>query len=222
MLASAVFAFETTLQPFGLLPLLGSCATAYLVSSLLMRNSIMTEKISRRGIRTPEEYLADPLDQILVREIASQAVISLKPQQSIAQIKQWLTLQDDNSSHQGYPVIDDLGTLVGMVTRRDITGPKAQDNLTLADVMSQPPKFVYDDSTVRQASDHMVNHNIGRLPVVSRAMPHQLIGIITRSDILSGYRRRMQETSVDEPSLRLFGMRLKRSSGRAGKANDAS
>ncbi len=51
MLASVVFAFETTLQPLGLLPLLGGCAASYLISMLLMRNSLMTEKISRRGIR---------------------------------------------------------------------------------------------------------------------------------------------------------------------------
>ena len=46
-------------------------------------------------------------------------------------------------------------------------------------------KFVYDDCTVRQAADHMVNHNIGRLPVVLRNEPTRLIGIVTRSDILS-------------------------------------
>ena len=85
MLASAIFAFETTLQPFGMLPLLGSCAAAYLVSSLLMRNSIMTEKISRRGVKTPDEYVADPLDQILVRTIATKQVVTLNSRQTIAQ-----------------------------------------------------------------------------------------------------------------------------------------
>jgi H+/Cl- antiporter ClcA len=53
MLASAVFAFETTLQPLGLLPLLGGCASAYFVSALLMRNTIMTEKIAPRGVQVP-------------------------------------------------------------------------------------------------------------------------------------------------------------------------
>ena len=54
LLASVVFAFETTRQPMGLLPLLGGCSAAYLVSLLLMRNSIMTEKIARRG--TPRAH----------------------------------------------------------------------------------------------------------------------------------------------------------------------
>lgn len=57
LLASVVFAFETTRQPMGLLPLLGGCAAAFLISSLLMRHSIMTEKIARRGVRVPNEYI---------------------------------------------------------------------------------------------------------------------------------------------------------------------
>jgi chloride channel protein, CIC family len=60
-LTSVVFAFETTLQPFGLLPLLAGCAAAYLVSSLLMRNTIMTEKIARRGVIVPTDYLAETI-----------------------------------------------------------------------------------------------------------------------------------------------------------------
>jgi len=55
LLASVVFAFETTLQPLGLLPLLGGCSASFLVSALLMRNTIMTEKIVRRGVRVPAE-----------------------------------------------------------------------------------------------------------------------------------------------------------------------
>jgi CIC family chloride channel protein len=207
MLASAVFAFETTLQPVGLLPLLGSCAKDNLVASLLMRTSIMTEKISRRGIRTPEEYVPDPLNHVLVREIASHEVVTLNSTQSVAQVREWLVAQGEINKHQGYPVVDDDGILVGVITRRVLAGQQSNASATLADVMTQPPRFVYEDCTVRQASDHMLNHNVGRLPVVSRAKPQRLLGIVTRSDIMSGYRRRLSETAMDEPSLRLFGVR---------------
>jgi H+/Cl- antiporter ClcA len=62
LLASVVFAFETTRQPLSLLPLLGGCAAAYLISCAIMRNSIMTEKIARRGVRVPDEW-GDPESQ---------------------------------------------------------------------------------------------------------------------------------------------------------------
>ncbi len=55
-LASVVFAFELTHQPLGLLPLFSGCAGSYLVSCLFMRNTIMTEKIARRGVKVPDGY----------------------------------------------------------------------------------------------------------------------------------------------------------------------
>lgn len=61
LLTSIVFAFETTGQPNGLLPLLGGCIAAYFVSFFMMEGSIMTEKIRRRGVATPENYEADLL-----------------------------------------------------------------------------------------------------------------------------------------------------------------
>jgi H+/Cl- antiporter ClcA/predicted transcriptional regulator len=203
MLASAVFAFETTLQPVGLLPLLGGCSAAYLISSLLMRNSIMTEKIARRGIRTPDEYLADPLDQILVRDIASKPVISLNAHESLIDLRLRLTTTTDDF-HQGYPVIDHNGTLSGVVARRDLLNCDLDTHRIVADIIQKPAIYVYDDCTVRQAADQMVNHDIGRLPVVSRQQPRRMIGIITRSDVLSGYRKRLRESRRDEPTIRLF------------------
>src|SRR5205085_8016102 len=74
LLTSVVMAFETTLQPLGLLPLLGGCTAAYLVSSLFMKNTLMTEKIVRRGVNVPSEYSADYLEQVLVRDVISKPV----------------------------------------------------------------------------------------------------------------------------------------------------
>jgi predicted transcriptional regulator len=50
----------------------------------------------------------------------------------------------------------------------------------------------------------MVNHSIGRLPVVSRERPHRLIGIITRSDVLSVFQRHLKESELQSPTISLF------------------
>jgi H+/Cl- antiporter ClcA len=63
LLASVVFAFETTHQSAGLLPLLGGCSSAYLVSCLFMMHSIMTEKIARRGVPAHGEYSVNLLEE---------------------------------------------------------------------------------------------------------------------------------------------------------------
>jgi CIC family chloride channel protein len=61
-LTSALFAFEATRQPLGIVPILGTCCTAYLVSRALYVDSIMTLKITRRGVHVPHEYVPAPLE----------------------------------------------------------------------------------------------------------------------------------------------------------------
>src|SRR5690242_4407802 len=90
LLASVVFAFETTRQSLSLLPLLAGCSAAYLVSLLMMRSSIMTEKLARRGARVRTEYAADYLSQILVRDGASHDVVSLRAGDTLAEVRSWL------------------------------------------------------------------------------------------------------------------------------------
>src|SRR4051794_15322873 len=100
LLTSVVFAFKTTLQPLGLLPLLGGCSASFLVSCLLMRNTIMTEKIARRGVRVPAEYEADFLDTVLVRSVMSKSVVSLLANQTLGQVRAWIHSHAAGTAHQ--------------------------------------------------------------------------------------------------------------------------
>src|SRR5262249_23587538 len=121
-LASVVFAFETTRQPIGLLPLLGGSGAAVLVSPLLMTNSIMTEKIVRRGARVLTEYAADFLDMVLVRDHASRQLVTLSADEPIGQARAYLRSPAMGSRHTGFPVIDAGGMLCGVITRRELLG----------------------------------------------------------------------------------------------------
>ncbi len=203
LLASAVFAFETTMQPFGLLPLLGGCATAYLVSCLLMRHSIMTEKIARRGVRVPAEYAADFLAQVLVRDHASQNVVVFQGDDTIEAVQRWLSSGTPGSEHQGFPVVDAAGNLLGVVTRRDLYGPGVTLTVRVREILKRPPVVVYEDNSLREAADVMVREQLGRLPVVLRTAPRQAVGMITRSDLLSAHRRRLDEAHTAQQGIRL-------------------
>jgi CIC family chloride channel protein len=68
-LTSITFALEATMQSHALLPLLGACTAAYLVSYFFMENTIMTEKIARRGVYTPDAYEPDILRRMTVGEV---------------------------------------------------------------------------------------------------------------------------------------------------------
>jgi chloride channel protein, CIC family len=205
-LASAVFAFETTLQPMGLLPLLAGCTTSYMVSCLLMRHTLMTEKIARRGLRPPTEYVADILDQLLVREFASSNVVALQAGETVERVRNWLAEPSNDTRHQGFPVLDANRVLVGVLTRSEILNPAVLLTAHVRDLVKRPPKFVYEDTSVRQAVEHMANHDIGRLPVMSHANPPQLVGILTRSDIVNAYRRTGEQHELAEPTIRFGAM----------------
>jgi predicted transcriptional regulator len=161
----------------------------------------MTERIARRGIRASGEYSVDFLDQILVKSAACKKVVSLQAKQTVAEVRSWIEDGADGATHQGFPVIDERGVLVGVLTRKDLTDPALPASEPLHRLIKQIPRFVYDDCTLREATEHLVNHNIGRLPVVARSCPGQVIGMLTRSDILSAYRQSVAEHLLEPPNL---------------------
>jgi H+/Cl- antiporter ClcA/CBS domain-containing protein len=210
LLTSVVFAVETTLQPSTILPALGGCVTAYLVSSLLMRHSIMTLKMARQGVRVPEEYHPDFLDRVLVRQVISGEVASLRDSDTLEHAREWINSHAPGSQHHGFPLLDENDHLVGVVTRRDLLNPDHRGDIRLAELIHRQVKVVYDDCTLREAADHMVNHDIGRLPVIDRENPSRVIGMITRSDLLAAHRVRLRDTQEIKRTLKLSELRPKR------------
>ena len=197
LLASVVFAFETTRQPIGLLPLLGGCCSAFLVSWLSMPTTIMTEKIVRRGVRVLGEYSADFLEQVAVRASSLRPVVTLRASDTVEGIRGWLA--GGGSHHQGFPVLDAQDQLVGVVTRRDLfdAGTTAT---TVGELVRRAPIVIHDDSSLREAAERMAHARIGRLPVVSRAEPLKVIGIVTRSDLVEANNGLMDQHRREAPT----------------------
>jgi len=191
LLTSVVMAFETTRQPLGLLPLLSGCTVGYFASLLLGRNSIMTEKLARRGASLRLEYAVDHLAHVLVRDAATRDVVKLNDESILKDVRSWIASGAGDTTHQGFPVVNDEDLLVGVVTRRDLLDPSRQETERVRDVIRRPPVVVYEDSSLRDAADHMVMEEVGRLPVVARGESLKIVGIISRSDLLAAHRPRL-------------------------------
>ena len=192
------------------MPLLAGCAASYLASTLVMKNSLMTEKIIRRGVATTHEYTADLLAQVTVREVAAKKIVTLSATQTVGEVRNWFTAGSPDSRFQGFPILDESKNLVGVVTRRDLLNPEIHGNKQLKDLPPRLPKFVYEECTVRQAVDHMVRHDIGRLPVMTHDKPPKLVGMVTRSDILSAFKRGLDESTTEAPTLKIPGLRRRK------------
>jgi H+/Cl- antiporter ClcA len=204
LLASVVFAFETTRQPLGLLPMLVGCAAAYLVSLMLSRHSIMTEKLARRGASVRPEYAVDHLAQVLVRDVGLREVVTLGADDDLASVRAWLAAGADGATHQGFPGLDAEDRLIGVVTRRDLLDPAHGNAASVRALLRRAPVVVYDDNTLRDAADQMVIERVGRLPVVTRDADREVIGIISRSDLLAAHAPRLEAAHRVKPVRRLW------------------
>lgn len=191
LLASVVFAFEATRQAMGLLPLLAGCTGAYLISLRTMRYTIMTERLARRGTPVITEYSADFLSRLLVRDHATRAVVTIPADDLVGTVQAWLTT-DVAPTHQGFPVLDATGRVVGVLTRRDLLAPGLDGATRVGELIHREPIVVSETHTLREAADIMVRARVGRLPVVTG--DRTIVGILSRSDLLAAHERRLDET----------------------------
>jgi CBS domain-containing protein len=152
----------------------------------------MTEKLARRGVAVRSEYAVDHLAHVAVREVGLRDVVTLRADDVLADVRRWLASGECGTTHQGFPVLDGARRLVGVVTRRDLLDATRAESLTVRDVVRRPPVVVYEDSTLRDAADQMVIAHVGRLPVVRRDAVHEVVGILSRSDLLAAHAPRLE------------------------------
>ena len=183
-LTAALFAAELT-GDFAMLPLtIAASVGAYAVSVLLMRRSILTEKIARRGRHVLQEYTVDPFDFLQAGQVMTREPQTLEGTMSIGAVVAFFAGQ---AAHRSYPVVDKEGRLIGLVSRSDalrwqVDGAPVQ--ATLAEVLSDASQpYGTPDDPISRIADMMVDAGIGRIPIVEPASS-RVIGIVARQDLL--------------------------------------
>jgi CBS domain-containing protein len=200
-----VFAIELTHETGAILPLVISASTAYAVSVLVLKRSVLTEKVARRGFHLTREYSVDPLEVMFAREVMSTGVITLPGDRPLRTALDQFTSLDHVQTHDRqhrqrlYPVLEH-DRLVGVVSRRDMLdltyGP--DDDRLVRDVMVRTPLVVHADHTLREVANLFAEHAVARAPVVARDNPHRLLGLITVTQLLTGRQRDLEEERVSE------------------------
>ena len=79
-----LFALELTHDINVLLPLLVAAMLAHATTVLLLKRSILTEKVSRRGFHLSREYSVDPLEILFVREVMRTNVVAFPASSAVA------------------------------------------------------------------------------------------------------------------------------------------
>jgi H+/Cl- antiporter ClcA/predicted transcriptional regulator len=199
-LTSMVFAVELT-RDFNLFPglLIGSVA-ALAVTVLLMRRSILTEKLARRGHHITREYSIDPFELARVRDVMDENVPSVSSSMKLSELADRIARNDsDLSRRQGTLIVDDQNRLVGIITRGDIVGAlrqKQKEEMTVTEAGSTDLVTAFPDEPLHAALTKMLGRDIGRLPVVERNRPGRVIGYLGRAAILSARMKIHEEENI--------------------------
>ncbi len=183
---AVVFAVELTGNFNMLLPLLATTSAAYAVTVLLMKRSILTEKLSRRGQHLTREYSVDPFTLLRVSDVMVKEVDTLPASMTARDTIEFFL--SGETRHKSYPVVTDAGELVGIVTRSDVLRWEAmRESLaerTLAALQDCKPVVVaHPDQVLSDAADVMIDRDLGRLPVVE-SDGRTLVGLLARKDLL--------------------------------------
>ncbi|HEY2037663.1 MAG TPA: chloride channel protein [Steroidobacteraceae bacterium] len=186
-LTATVFAIELTGNLSVMPAVLVACVASFAVTVLIMRRSILTERLARRGRHLTYEYTVDPFDVMRVSEIMTHPVDTLPARMSTEDALAFFDTENGIKRHKSYPVVDDAGRVVGMVSRSDVLRwsregwPKGQ---TLEEIAEAGEVFVgYTDELVGHLADRMAAADIGRVPVVDRATG-KVTGLVARRDLL--------------------------------------
>jgi H+/Cl- antiporter ClcA/predicted transcriptional regulator len=195
---SIMFALELTGNSSMLPALLITCTTAYGASVFLMKRSILTEKIARRGLNIFRPYTLNRLEYMTVKEVMTREVVTVPADLTVRALLDGYF--GSEQKYRAYPVVDEKGTLLGIVDRSRLRTWLESDSsgvTQLADLMSGDPVVAFPEESCQSVAIRMAVEKRDRIPVVSRD-DQRLLGMVTRYDLLTPYTQTHDEELLHE------------------------
>jgi chloride channel protein, CIC family len=201
-LTGMIFPLELT-QDLNTLPgLLITCVVALGTTVLLLRRSILTEKLARRGQHIAREYSVDLYELMRVADVMDTNAPTVGADTTVAELAGRIAKGEPAlNSRLGTILLDSEGRLAGIITRGDLMralqtgGDRTQTVLAAGktDVV-----VTYPDESLHDAIAKMLKRDVGRLPVVAREDPGRVVGYLGRTELLAARWRHHEEEDVRE------------------------
>ncbi len=189
-LTATFFAVELTGDTHVLLPVVTACVSAHLCTVLLMRRSILTEKIARRGHHLTREYRVDPFALTRVAEVMTRAVETLPGAMTLQQVA--ARLADPANRHPSFPVVDGEDRVLGIVDPPRVIGWRRAGlarGTTLGELLAgETPEVAHPEEYLEAVADRMMAAGLAHLAVVDRAGA-RLVGYLGWRDLLAARTR---------------------------------
>lgn len=184
-LTAILLLFEMTRDYRIILPLMFAVVVSMLISQRLVRDSVYTLGLARKGIRLERGRDVDVLETVTVGEVMQAAPFTLLASDTLTKASETFI----QTRHHGVPVLGADGGLVGIFTLQDLdrNEPETWSERTVGETCTREPVVTFPDETIGAALRKMGASDIGRLPVVGRDNPDQLVGLLRRSDLVRAY-----------------------------------
>ena len=182
-MTGALFAAELTNHLSAIPETIAAGSAAYAISVLIMKRSILTEKIARRGRHILREYSVDQLEFLQASQLMTSDPATLPGDMPVDEAVRFF---ETEAQHRSYPVIDQRGQLLGLVSRTDAlrwqVGEKVEGTLgeALSDAATQ---YAFPETPTAEVADMMVESGVGRVPIIDHET-RRVVGIISRQDLL--------------------------------------
>jgi chloride channel protein, CIC family len=203
---AVIFAVELTHDVNMLLPLLVAATVAHGFTVLVLKRSILTEKIARRGYHVSREYSIDPLEILFVREVMRTSVVAIPADAPLRAVRQ-LSSDSTRRRQRLYPVVDEAQRLVGVVTGGDLQSLAVEKEMhsdePLAAIVKTGATVAFADESLRMIAYRMAETGLTEFPVVNRQQ--RLVGMIGLAELLKARSRNLE---AEERRERVFGTRV--------------
>jgi H+/Cl- antiporter ClcA len=203
-LTGVIFALELTHDITVLLPLLVASVIAHGFTVLVLKRSILTEKVARRGYHLSREYAVDPLEILFARDAMSTNVAAFPAGGTVEQVQAILNGNHKPRGQYLYPVVDEGQELRGVITRESVSkwAASVEGPRTLAELVADPV-VAYPDEPLRVVVYRMAETGLTHFPVVERGDKRKLLGMIGLRELLSARTRNLAEERDRERVLRI-------------------
>ncbi|MFC2000038.1 chloride channel protein [Chloroflexota bacterium] len=177
--------FEMTRNYELILPLMSAVVVSTLVARSISRESIYSLRLVRRGIDIQRRDVYDLLSVIRVSDVMTRDFPGILPSTPVSDLINML----HDSGHHGFPIVDEDGNFVGIVTLEDVEAamPRRDETLTAGDIGNKSPIVAYPGQSIHDALAKFEGRDVGRIPVVERNNPKKLVGVLRRHDITRAY-----------------------------------
>jgi CBS domain-containing protein len=209
-ITAVLLLFEITGDYRIILPIMASVVISSLVAHQLHPESIYTERLARRGIQLRFGRDVNILEVVTVGEAMTRRFDTVSPDMTISE----LTDRFDQTKHHGFPMVDSSDRLCGIVTLTDLQlaiEHKLPLDTPIDQIATHDMITAYPDQSLNEALRTLGTAGVGRLPVVERADPQRLLGVLRRNDIVNAYQRGAIQR--DEIEQQLQQMRVSSHSG---------